>query len=305
MADIGSYNKLSELFSAEELGKNLSQDSDFTIHRLENLHAQPTKSPTFRANYYSFVLIRKGNTTYAIDSKEFSTKDHTLYFTNPGHLKSFHIKEVSYGFLITVSEDYLKEHIHSLVFDEFSFLLTELVPPCYLDNVRFNELHHLAEQILTEQQKETFLKHKVITSLFMVFLLKVKEYLLNDRNFKVEYDRDSQIVNQFKKDLERKFRKLISSKDMQKDVPRVQDFAHLQQLNPSYFSTVIKTRTDKTAIRWVQEKLISEAKALLSNSNKSVKEIAFSLGFNEATHFSRFFKKHTAITPGSYKKSKT
>ncbi|MEL6916160.1 MAG: helix-turn-helix domain-containing protein [Bacteroidota bacterium] len=302
MNSIKSYNTFSELYNDEELGKTISQDSDFTIHRLEKVHQRPTKSPTFRANYYSFVMISDGNTSYTIDNKEFPTKPKTLYFTNPGHLKSFHIKEVSQGFLITVSENFLKEYIHANVFDEFSFLLTEIVPPCYLSEKRFKELHYLAEQILIEQHKETTLKNKIVSSLFMVFLLKVKEYLLNDRNFKIEYDRDSEIVNQFKKDLELSFRKLLSNPSFEKEIPQVQHFAMLQHLNPSYFSTVVRTKTGRTANHWIADKVVSEGKALLIKSKKPIKEIAYSLGFHEATHFSKFFKKYTGASPLTYRK---
>ena len=301
---VKSYNQLSELFRNEEVGKTLDQDSEFTIHRLELVHPKPTKSPTFRANYYSFVLVKKGNTKYSIDNHVFPTRDRTLYFTNPGHLKSFDISEVAHGFLITVSEAYLKENIHEKVFDDFSFLLTEIVPPCYLDQARFSELDHLAEQILNEQKSDSILKHKIISSLFMVFLLKVKEYLLGDADFKQAYDRDSEIVNQFKKDLESKFRTLVADKGVSKTIPQVQDFAEAQQLNPSYFSTVIKTKTSRTANQWIQRKICSEAKALLSNSGDSIKEIAYTLGFHEATHFSKFFKKYEGVTPGAFRKAK-
>lgn len=303
MGEVRSYNKISDLLKSEDLGNQVHQDSDFTINRLEDIHPRPTKSPTFRANYYSFVLVQKGNTNYSIDNRKFSTKGRTLYFTNPGHLKSFHIREISHGFIITVSENFLKEFIHRDVFDEFSFLLTEIVPPCYLDEHRFGELYALAEQIIIEEQKNTVLKHKIVSSFFLVFLLKVKEYLLKDRGFKMEYDRDSEIVNRFKKDLEKYFRKLRNDSKGQKEIPQVQYFSAQQQLNPSYFSTVVKTKTGRTANNWIHEKMLSEAKALLSQSTNPIKEIAYSLGFQEATHFSKFFKKHVGKSPIKYRKN--
>lgn len=290
------------MLKSEDLGNKVKQDSDFAINRLEEIHPRPTKSPTFRANYYTFVLLQNGNTSYSIDNRTFSTQARTLYFTNPGHLKSFHIKAPSYGFLITVSENFLKEHIHRGVFEEFSFLLTEIVPPCYLDELRFEELYALAEQILAEEQKETQLKHKIVSSFFLVFLLKVKDYLLKDRGFKLEYDRDSEIVNRFKKDLEKHFRKLLGDSSGPKEIPQVQYFSMQQQLNPSYFSTVVKTKTGRTANEWVREKILSEAKALLSQSTNTVKVIAYGLGFQEATHFSKFFKKHVGKSPIAYRK---
>ncbi|GAA4279325.1 AraC family transcriptional regulator [Aquimarina mytili] len=295
--NIKAYNKLSDLYKDENVGKNIIQDADFTIHQMENVHNKPVQSPVFRANYFSFILVKKGKSFYTIDDHKFHTKPHTLYFTNPGHLKSFGIEEVVHGFIITSSEEYLKEHIHNAVFDEFSFLLTEMVPPCYLDQIRFEELEHLAKQILEEQNKKSTLRHKIVSSLFMVFLLKVKEYLLEDDSFKIAYDRDSEIVNQFKKELEGIFRSgKLKNGDLQ-----VASFAEAQQLHPAYFSTVIKTKTGKSANQWIQDKIITEAQALLSKSSTPVKEIAYKLGFNEPTHFSKFFKKLTRLTPNQYR----
>ncbi len=296
-SNIKSYNKLSDLYKEEKVGQSIMQDADFTIHRTETVHNKPVQSPVFRANYFSFVLIKKGKSFYTIDDHKFYTKPHTLYFTNPGHLKSFGIEEVVHGFIITSSEEYLKEHIHNAVFDEFSFLLTEMVPPCFLDEDRYKELQHLAEQILEEQNKNSTLRHKIVSSLFMVFLLKVKEFLMRDNSFKVAYDRDSEIVNQFKKDLESTFR----SETLQNGALQVTAFAEAQQLHPAYFSTVIKTKTGKSANQWIQDKTITEAQALLSKSSTPVKEIAYRLGFNEPTHFSKFFKKQTGLTPNQYR----
>lgn len=294
---IKAYNKLSDLYDDENVGQSIEQDADFTIHKMEMVHQKPVQSPVFRANYFSFVLIKEGKSFYTIDDHKFYTKPHTLYFTNPGHLKSFGIEEIVHGFIITSSEEYLKQHIHTTVFDEFSFLLTEMVPPCYLDEVKFGELHQLAEQILEEQEKKSALRHKIVSSLFMVFLLKVKEFLMEDDSFKIAYDRDSEIVNQFKKDLESAFRSdTLKNSDLQ-----VAAFAEIQQLHPAYFSTVLKSKTGKAANHWIQDKTIIEAQALLSKSSTPIKEIAYRLGFNEPTHFSKFFKKHSGLTPNQYR----
>lgn len=131
----------------------------------------------------------------------------------------------------------------------------------------------------------------------MVFLLKVKEFLLEDDSFKIAYDRDSEIVSQFKKDLEKVFRSdVIKSIDLQ-----VASFAQAQQLHPAYFSTVVKAKTGQSANKWIHDKIIIEAQAFLSKSTIPVKEIAYKLGFQEPTHFSKFFKKHLGETPNQYR----
>ncbi|MEO1147851.1 MAG: hypothetical protein AAFY26_19900 [Cyanobacteria bacterium J06638_22] len=54
-------------YSSMADGGKLEQDVDFTIHRLEQVHGEaPFKSPLFRTNYYSIVLIRQEQGCYII-----------------------------------------------------------------------------------------------------------------------------------------------------------------------------------------------------------------------------------------------
>lgn len=58
---------------------------------------------------------------------------------------------------------------------------------------------------------------------------------------------------------------------------------------------------NKTTTQVISERILQEAKMLLRNSNLSVTEIAFALGFTEATHFNNFFKKHTQTSPTKFR----
>src|SRR5699024_4368639 len=97
------------------------------------------------------------------------------------------------------------------------------------------------------------------------------------------------------------YRNLLNNKDSR--ILRPKDYADLQNLVPSYFSQVIKTKTGRTPSKWIAQKTISFAKSLLRYNSKSVKEIAFQCGFTEVSHFSSFFKKETGKSPTTYRKS--
>jgi hypothetical protein len=78
---IATYNSMSEFCAS--LGSDLEQEAEFTIHRLEEVHSNvPLKSPIFRANYYSILIIRKGWGRYLLDSQSYPTKDRIIYGTN-------------------------------------------------------------------------------------------------------------------------------------------------------------------------------------------------------------------------------
>jgi AraC family transcriptional regulator, transcriptional activator of pobA len=294
------YNSMSEFYAS--LGGTLQQDVDFTIHRLEDVHGEiPVKSPFFRANYYSILIIRQGRGRYIIDGQSYPTQDRTLYFTNPGHVKGFEIDQLSYGYVITFSESFLKQYVHENILDEFPFLIAEVAPPCYPDRAVFQIFDDLGNQLLQEYTSNSAYKFKIIGNMTVLLLLRIKERFWQTYNPLTEAPASTAIVVTFKRNLEEHFRNLLSG---QCDRPfQVQDYAQAQYLHPSYFSTVIKRKTGKSVNGWIAEKTVVEAQALLARSAESVQEIAFRLGFKDAAHFSRFFKKHTEMSPINFLQS--
>jgi len=107
-------------------------------------------------------------------------------------------------------------------------------------------------------------------------------------------------VKSFRRNLESHFRDLLSGKA--EKVFRAHDFAVLQNLHPSYLNNVIKSKTGKSMSLWIAYKTIAEAKGMLQDPAVPIKEIAFTLGFAESTHFSAYFKKHAELSPVEYRR---
>ncbi|MEL7503578.1 MAG: AraC family transcriptional regulator [Cyanobacteria bacterium J06554_6] len=295
---IKTYNSMAEFYAS--IGGKLEQDVDFTIHRLEQVHGEvPVKSPLFRTNYYSIVMIRQGKGCYIIDGQAYPTQDRTVYFTNPGHIKGFEIEQLAFGYIVTFSEAFLKQHVHADIFDEFPFLIAEVAPPHYPEPDLFAAFDRLGDQMMAEFQSTTAYKFKVIGNLTVILLLRIKEWFWKSYDPLQEADTGSAIALTFRRNLENHFRDLAEGKCDRSF--QVQDYAEAQYLHPSYFSTVIKRKTGKSVNAWIAEKTIAEAQALLSSSAQTVQEIAFRLGFKDAAHFSRFFKKHTQLSPTQFR----
>jgi AraC-like DNA-binding protein len=279
----------------------IDEVGDFNIHNLFDIHKElPYKSLAFRANYFSFVFVKDGYGNYTTDEQVFPFVPGTIYFTNPGHVKAYEHFKIGEIFIITLSESFLKENVHPDVFDEFPFLLAETVAPRTLNPEGFSEFETLYRQILKESKAGSRYKYKIIGNLFVVLLLKIKEYFWNEYNPIYEGNRSSQIVKLFKRTLEKHYRDLADGKAS--TLYQVQDYAREQSLHPNYLSNVIKSKTGKSISTWITDKTIAEAKSLLKNSSGSISQIAFQLGFTEATNFSNYFKKHTDLSPATYRK---
>jgi YesN/AraC family two-component response regulator len=84
-------------------------------------------------------------------------------------------------------------------------------------------------------------------------------------------------------------------------LPSVSYFADCLHLSPNYFGDLIKKETGKSAQEHIQLKLVDIAKERIFDTEKSVSQIAFELGFKYPQHFNRMFKKSTGFTPNEYR----
>jgi len=295
------HHNISDLYKT--LGLPFDQEIDFTILSIPDIHPQiPFKSPILKADYFSFILTKEGSGVYYLDDNKFPFGSQSIYFTNPGHIKSYKLNESKVAFIITLSEKFLRENVHPEVYGEFPFLLAEIVPPKKLLQNDFEEFETLYDQILREFKKESPYKNKILGNLFMVMLLKIKERFWSTYNPIEEGKRDSQIVKSFKRLLETEFKELLETNNNDGKL-QVQYFARKLNLHPNYLNSVIKSKTGRTVNDWISKRTLSVAKSLLINTPYSSKEIAYKLGFSVPTHFSRFFKNNTGLSPNTFKKS--
>jgi AraC family transcriptional activator of pobA len=81
---------------------------------------------------------------------------------------------------------------------------------------------------------------------------------------------------------------------------------YAQQLNksPKTLSNLFALYNHKTPLQVIQERILIEAKRLLYYTDKSVKQITYELGFEDAAYFSNFFKKNTTLSPLEFRNSK-
>jgi AraC-like DNA-binding protein len=130
------------------------------------------------------------------------------------------------------------------------------------------------------------------------------ELLLNycnrfyDRQFYTRAKVNSDVVQQFEKLLKDYF---SQSTLIETGLPNVKYFASRLNLSPNYLSDLLHRFTGKTTQEHIHLELIDKAKYLLWGSQKSVSEIAYSLGFEHPSHFTRLFKAKTGYAPSNYR----
>ena len=130
------------------------------------------------------------------------------------------------------------------------------------------------------------------------------ELLLNycsryyDRQFITRKNDNQDILVKFENVLTTYFN---SDRLKSKGIPTVKYCAEQLFLSPNYLSDLLKKETGKNAQDHIHHYLIEEAKNNLLNTNNTVSEIAFNLGFEYPQYFSKLFKSKTGTTPAEYR----
>jgi AraC-like DNA-binding protein len=130
------------------------------------------------------------------------------------------------------------------------------------------------------------------------------ELLLNyssrfyDRQFYTRAKVNSDVVQQFEKILKDYF---SQSTLIETGLPNVKYFASRLNLSPNYLSDLLNKFTGKTTQEHIHLELIDKAKSLLWGTNDSISEIAYGLGFEHPSHFTKIFKSKTGKSPSEYR----
>lgn len=110
---------------------------------------------------------------------------------------------------------------------------------------------------------------------------------------KTAVDRKDELVRRFLTDLRKNYR----------TEHEVGFYAERQCLSMRYFSYVIRGRTGRTPSQWIANALLTDAKQLLTETEKTVKEISELLHFPNQSYFGKWLKERTGVGPLEFKKT--
>jgi len=249
--------------------------------------------------FYAVYLkdVQCGDIKYGRNTYDY--QDRTLVFVGPGQVINVSIKPdyKPQGFALLFHPDLLHGTHLGKHINEYSFFSYESREALHLSEKERKIVLDCFAKIKYELEQGTD-KHskKLIASNIELFL----DYCVRfyDRQFITRNDVNKDILEKFEDVLNSYFQ---SDKPQTVGLPAVGYCADLLNLTPNYFGDLIKKETGKTALEYIQLKVMAMAKEKILDSNKSVSEIAYELGFKYPQHFTRAFKKNTGYTPNEYR----
>lgn len=188
-------------------------------------------------------------------------------------------------------------HISKKIIEENRFLFKNYLDYgqheiLFLTENELNEISTLFNLMINyyQQDKQNF---SVLLPYVNVLLSLVEAFY--KRQFSADTKQYNQIVIDFQQSLKDYYNQPVNQ------TPNVQYFANKLGLTPNYLGDIIKHFTQKSAIENIHDFVIKKAKELLEQKPKiSSAEVAYELGFEYPTYFTKLFKKKVNLTPKEY-----
>lgn len=87
------------------------------------------------------------------------------------------------------------------------------------------------------------------------------------------------------------------------DLPTVNELAGRACMSTDHFIRLFRQEVGMTPVQFMIERRMTTARLMLASESMPIKEIAYRLGYDDISYFSRIFKRHTGMTPLTYRKS--
>ena len=257
-----------------------------------------------RFDGYIIFFLRKGHFTIDLNLNTYEVKPRSLLMNVPGNiikLSSYaedHIGDAELFFVLAS-----REFMSGIRFD-FNKLFQESLSlwknPCITlndqDLALAEEYFTLARDILQSNQLN---KREILGSLVTSFTYVTMDVWTRELNeARKTQSPSSARMNQ----LFERFLALVT--EHHNSERGMAFYADKLCLTPKYLSKLVKEASGQSGPAWIDSFVILEAKNLLKYSDKTIKEIVYTLHFPNQSVFYKFFKAHTGMTPSEYRKGK-
>ncbi len=264
--------------------ERISLKRNNTLHNSE----QPNQ-----LKFFNLIYFTEGTGRHFIDFNWYPIQQNTLVYLAKEQINAFDFSTDLKGYCLVFTEEFLVECFSNLSKDfVFRLFNPQLFSPILLipNDSDFKTYFELLKK---EYSESTLLTQKTIVESLFIILVSTAENLKQNQTL---YIKDSSRIKIFQK-----FSSLIEKQLIQSRSAVF--YAKELAITYKHLNSICKELVNKTAKNVIDDFVILQAKRNLINSNMKSNELAYKLGFEDPTNFTKYFKKHTGLTPNAYIKS--
>lgn len=268
------------------------EGSSFMVRRLSRYDGIDMEE-RHRHSYYEILLFDRGGGTNMIDFEEYPVQAESIHFISPGQVHALNRNKDTDGYLVTFTKDFMALNGGNLsVLNDFPAFAKTAPAMLQASPACFAAIFGLVKFIEQEVKQTPHYKEALLAAYIQALLIKCKALIIDTVAYRRNDESAQQLIQRFNQLLELHFTK----------VHKVNEYADQLGLTPNHLSDSLKKISGKTAGELIHQRIMLEAKRLLLHSSLATKEIAYQLGFNDPSYFSRFFKTNTGSSPENFRK---
>lgn len=251
-----------------------------------------------RLGYYSMILIQGGTGKLKADFSTHDISENTLMCFSPYQPFMLEAADNIKGLCIHFHPDFFCIHKHQEETACNGILFNNIYdPPLFeMETSDCEQFIQMVDGMRTEMRNPGLSQYDLLISQLKIFLILAARVKLGlNPKAAADFSRKQQplILQDLKGAIETHFKAKHTASD----------YAELLHISPKALAKICKNHFHKTLTDLIAERIVIEAKRELYLTSKSVKEIAWELGYEDEHYFSRFFKRNAEISPQFYRET--
>lgn len=277
----------------------IAAESSYFAGKMENYTSYLSKGYS-RRNFYKISLLIEGEGTLYYSDQNILIKGYTLIFTNPMIPYSYesHSNEYERGYFCLFTDEFINGQLREGELANSPLFKVGGTHSLHLDEKTALFLSSVFERLVEEAQSPDCKSD----------LLRSYMQLIIHEALKIEPQQQKMAPNSSKLRLSDLFLQLLDTEFLQlpenhdSGLLNAQQYAAQLSVHPNHLNRVLKAATGKSTTQHISERILSEAKSRLLHGTQNISELAYSLGFNHASNFQIFFKRHTGVSANNFRK---
>ncbi|WP_210466385.1 helix-turn-helix domain-containing protein [Rufibacter roseolus] len=262
--------------------------ADLQAHRQTHAFVQAPH----KHDFYLLLWVRSGQGTHTIDFTQYEATPGSVFFLTPGQVHAWDLTPETEGTLLFFSPEFYRGGQEKDNLRQFPFFRTWQHPPVlYASAQDLAPIEQLLQQMQHEYTQAASFQTDALRAYLELLLIRLAR-LYQAAPVQLEENSWPFQLYQLENLVEQHYLEHQS----------VKFYAQALHLSPKYLNELCKENLGKTTTDLLKERLLLEAKRLLTHSpHLNIAQVAQVLGFEDNSYFSRFFKKHTGNTPEQFR----
>ncbi|RNC88329.1 MAG: helix-turn-helix domain-containing protein [Winogradskyella sp.] len=238
---------------------------------------------------YTFLWTTSNKAEIIVDGIPFTLESNRILALTP--IQNFQFVKGNKIIVYQFNKEFycIKDHDKEVGCHGLLFFGNEFVPIITLDELEQEKFSFLHQVFLDELQTKDNIQAEMLRMLMARFMIKATRILKNNS--------ENLRTQESKIDLLRHFNVLVEANF--KKEHSVSFYADKLFKSPKTLSNTF-SKFNKSPLRIIHDRIVLEAKRQLMYTDKTTKEIAFDIGFDDPSHLSRLFKKLTSVSPSQF-----